>query len=200
MGFVELNVPGLAIADHRVPALTLRSGQSLELVMPTIWSEADTRHLLTALRAASDPMGLRVVCARALVDRQPSWWEQLRKFSIAKAVSQVLRQPIETGRDICRRCNVDPDQELGTVPGHVRKLLDFELIRRSAEVIVIDDGGLAPVGLQRFTRHVQMALSGGDFSVLSLQLPKVSLKGKFENLVWADARAAVVRVSPSNPG
>lgn len=165
------------INGSSVPALTVHSGQLVEVHLPFGWTPDNTNKLLALLHASAEGVGIRVALANNLQSRPLSWIDRFWRRNVAAVVASVAGCSVGEARALCERCSVEADQRIATLPWTDRKLLDLEL-SAGADVVVVDDIGLDPIGEKRVLDRINSTLIARHLGVFALRFPLMSYSGE----------------------
>lgn len=162
----------ITVGGHYFPRFVARPSALTELVLPPGWGANDTDELCAALEQVATRQGGSVSFARSLEVRPLSWWDRIRGVTAVRAVSSELGGDMQAARDLCGRCGVDPKQPLARLPWTDRKLLDLELaVQKRGHIVVVDDGGLDPLGQRRFAEHISKVLKREHIAIVAIRHP-----------------------------
>lgn len=165
----------------------LRECSVLELLLPDGWRDEDDARLKQLLEQGARSRGITISFAGTLEQRRLSWIDRIRHISVLQALIAVVPGGPESVRRLCDRCDVDPEQQLATMPWTERKLVDSELAALEGEVIVVTDIGLDPLGQQRFATHLKGMASRLQVGVLAIR----GVVG-FSAGAWSDQQTRIV--------
>ncbi|WP_437935491.1 hypothetical protein [Sorangium sp. So ce341] len=174
---MTLIIPPAQINVFSVPEINLHSGQLVEVRLPFNWTDDDANNLFSLLRVSAEGAGIRMALANTLQSRPLSWIDRLWRRSADAVVASAAGCSVGEARTLCARCGVEAGQSIATLPWTDRKLLDLELAG-NADVIVVDDIGLDPIGEKRVLGRIEAMLAARRLGVFALRFPLVTYSGE----------------------
>lgn len=158
------------VGQYVVPAFELERGEFVEIQLAAEWRPKDTEQLVEVLKTTANELSIGL--ATSLQWRFANWVDRLLRRRTDSVVVATGKFTSIEAREACVLCDLDPSTPFNRLTWTDRKMLDVALQLAAQDVVIVDDGGLDPLGETRLGTFLRSSLTKMNAAVIALRLPR----------------------------